>query len=549
MADQTLLDRDLRSCLRVAEFVFSEPTLDKFLRLVLVEAMRRVDADRGSIFLLDRGKQELVGFAMTGIDDPAKVSLPVTQGLVGHVAISSETLNIRDAYADKRFFSGVDQDTGYRTRAVLCCPMQVFSEFEEADDHRTVGVLELLNPRSKEHFDDDDERAATRLLSFASVRLREYSLIEEVLRSHERLQNEVANFRGYADENAVFRSFVGKSSVIERLKQMIWTVAPYDSSVLILGESGTGKELVARCVHGLSTRKDGPFVAINCAAVPETLLESELFGIESGVATGVSKRIGKVEQANSGTLFLDEIGEMSASMQAKLLRVLQEKEITRVGGKSPIAVDVRIVCATLRKLDQLVAKGDFREDLYYRLKVVGVDVPSLRERKEDIPYLSQFFLNNLNEKYGVRPVRHFSPEVLLQFERMDWPGNVRQLQNEVERLFILGGNSDGLISPEQVSVVARAAHKDPVADSADKLPVEAHEGIDSDRGILTLGVLHQPLAEILSKVERILVLNALQRNHGNKTHVAEELGISREGLRKMLIRWGVEGEVEKSKGE
>jgi transcriptional regulator with PAS, ATPase and Fis domain len=549
MTEKSLMDLDLRSCLRVAEFVFSEPTLDKFLRHVLVEAMRRVDADRGSIFLLDRSKQALVGFAMTGIDDPAKVTLPVTQGLVGHVAISSETLNIRDAYADKRFFSGVDQHTGYRTRAVLCCPMQVFSEFDAVDDHRTVGVLELLNPRSKDHFDDDDERAVTRLLSFASVRLREYSLIEDVLRSHERLQNEVANFRGYADENAVFRAFVGKSSAIERLKQMIWTVAPYDSSVLVSGESGTGKELVARCLHGLSNRRTEPFVAINCAAVPETLLESELFGIESGVATGVSKRIGKVEQANGGTLFLDEIGEMSASMQAKLLRVLQEKEITRVGGKSPISVDVRIVCATLRKLDQLVAKGEFREDLYYRLKVVGIDVPTLRDRKEDIPYLSQYFLTNLNEKYAVRPVRHFSPEVFLQFERMDWPGNVRQLQNEVERLFILGGNSEGLISPEQVSAGARSSSLESAPVFGEQLPLEAHEGIDSQRGILTLGVSQQPLAEILSKVERILVLNALQRNHGNKTHVAEELGISREGLRKMLIRWGVELEGEKSKSE
>ncbi len=259
---------------------------------------------------------------------------------------------------------------------------------------------------------------------------------------HQRLVEENISLHQKLEQRYRFEDIITKSRKMQQLIELIKVVAKSNATVLITGESGTGKELVARALHSQSYRKDKPFVPVSCAALPESLLESELFGHEKGAFTGAhAQRKGKIEFANQGTLFLDEIGEMSANIQVHLLRVLEEKEFSRVGSNELIKVDVRVVSATNRDMEKAVASGQFREDLYYRLNVVTIDLPPLRERKEDIPLLTEHFLNKFAAE-NRKEVSHLSPEVtefLLQYQ---WPGNVRELENTIERAVILAQNPE-----------------------------------------------------------------------------------------------------------
>lgn len=261
--------------------------------------------------------------------------------------------------------------------------------------------------------------------------------IEKAL-AHERLKMENERLRTMLEDELVFQEIVGRSAKMRAVFELIRKVANHDVTVLIVGESGTGKELVARAIHYNSSRRAGPFLKLNCAALPDALLESELFGYEKGAFTGAQMRKpGRFELADGGTLFLDEIGNMSPSMQVKLLRVLQEKEFERVGGKSTVKVDVRILAATNSNLRSEVAKGTFREDLYYRLNVVQICVPPLRERKEDIPLLAQHFIKEFNVSLG-KEFAGVSPQAMNLLTRYDWPGNVRELKNAIEAAMLLG---------------------------------------------------------------------------------------------------------------
>ena len=233
------------------------------------------------------------------------------------------------------------------------------------------------------------------------------------------------------------REMIGNSAGIKKIKEMIERIAPTDARVLITGNNGTGKELVARWIHEQSNRANAPLIEVNCAAIPSELIESELFGHEKGAFTSaIKQRLGKFEQANGGTLFLDEIGDMSLSAQAKVLRSLQENKITRVGGEKEITVNVRIIAATNKDLKKEIASNNFREDLYHRLSVILIHVPSLNERKEDIPLLSNYFVKEICEEYGM-PVKEFSPDALKELQNINWTGNIRELRNVVERLVIL----------------------------------------------------------------------------------------------------------------
>jgi len=240
------------------------------------------------------------------------------------------------------------------------------------------------------------------------------------------------------------RALIGKASNFIKVKEQIATVAPFEISVLILGESGTGKEKVARAVHNLSERRDKPFIKVNCAAIPDTLMESELFGYERGAFTGAfDRRIGKFEQANGGTIFLDEIGDVPLDLQVKLLCVLQEREVVRLGGNQVIKIDVRIVAATNCNLEKAIASGKFRLDLYYRLNVFPIVMPPLRHRREDIPELVGYFINRLTARMGREP-KEITAEALQTLMHYNWPGNIRELENIIERSLVL--NKDSLIS-------------------------------------------------------------------------------------------------------
>ena len=301
-------------------------------------------------------------------------------------------------------------------------------------------------------------------------------------------------------------------------------MAATETTVLLTGESGTGKEVVARAIHHGSPRKDGAFVAVNCAALPETLIESELFGHERGAFTGADRlQRGRFELAEGGTLFLDEIGELAPVVQAKLLRVLQERQYERVGGTALLETDARLITATNRDLEQAVAEGRFREDLYYRLAVFRVHLPPLRERGADVVLLGEHFVRELGARTGKGELGlgGAAREVLLTHR---WPGNIRELQNAVERALIL--SDGGLITAEQLGItVTRAA----VAEAATRV-----EGSESG-----LAVAPRPLGESLADLERRTIIDALARVHGNKSRAAAALGVSRTQLYTRLKRFGL----------
>jgi len=315
-------------------------------------------------------------------------------------------------------------------------------------------------------------------------------------------------------------AILGTSNVVQEIRDLIDKVADTDSTVLILGESGTGKELVARALHYGSTRSKKPFVPINCGAIPEDLLESELFGYEKGAFTGaIATKIGRFEAADQGTVFLDEIGDMSPGLQVKILRVLQEKEFERVGGRSTIKVDVRVVAATNQDLERAVEEKKFRNDLYYRLNVIPINLPPLRDRKDDIPVLVDHFI----EKMAIRKkktIKGVSADAMRAFEAFDWPGNIRELENLIERLVVLKEEGSYITQRDLPEKIRQAAGSAAFAQVA--MP---EEGFDFN--------------EAVDNYERELIISALQRVNGIKKKAAEYLGLNRTTLLEKMKRKGL----------
>ncbi len=359
---------------------------------------------------------------------------------------------------------------------------------------------------------------------------------------------------------------VGRSAAMQEVFKRVGQLAASNATALITGESGTGKELVARAIYRHGTRANGPFVAINCAAIPENLLESELFGHEKGAFTGAThQRIGKFEQCHGGTIFLDEIGDMPAATQTKILRVLQSGTFERVGGNVTIQTDVRVIAATNKPLEQAVAAGTFREDLFYRLNVVRVPLPPLRERREDIPLLVDYFLRKFARESG-RPPKVIIPEALRMLEAYHWPGNVRELENALRRASVVAAGDTILPRdlPELGGIPARTALLSPVPPAAGHPPAvasphphadgagdpsrqaasgSAPQGADPDMPTLARMLFRrareQPDLRILPAVERELVIEALKETDGNQLRAARLLGITRATLRKRIDKFGI----------
>jgi two-component system response regulator HydG len=343
----------------------------------------------------------------------------------------------------------------------------------------------------------------------------ELRLAMERAMDHKQLKEENRLLRESLGDHFDRRNVIGRSPNMVKLLETVAQVAPSEATVLITGESGTGKEMIAGAMHFNSPRKDGPFVKINCAAITETLLESELFGHEKGAFTGAHrKKEGRFRQAHGGSLFLDEISEMSLAMQVKLLRVLQEREITRVGGEEVIKVDVRLITATNKVLLEEIQEGRFREDLYYRLNVVTLNMPPLREREEDIPLLAQHFREMFTKK-NHKKIKGFTPQAMDRLLKYDWPGNVRELMNAVERGVVLS-NSEYL-DEEDLPLILKDLHLEKEAESRDVISVDL------------------PLDE----VEKTTILKTLESTQGNKSEAARRLGITRKTLHKKLKKYGV----------
>ncbi len=334
---------------------------------------------------------------------------------------------------------------------------------------------------------------------------------------HAGLKEENATLKSKLNSDYEMENLIGKSQPMKELIDMMSMVAPSEATVLITGESGTGKELIAKSIHHNSQRKNQPFVVVNCAAITETLLESELFGHEKGAFTGADKRReGRFKQADRGTIFLDEIGETSPAMQAKLLRVIQEREIQRVGGDETLSLDVRILAATNRNLEEEVKAGKFREDLFYRLNVVTLRIPPLRERQNDIPLLAQHFLEKYAKKNHKR-VKGFSPLAMNMLIKYAWPGNVRELENVIERAVIL--LPDEHITEKDLPVTITSSYDEKKEETALPLQVAAN----------------RPLNEI----EKEAILATLKDSGGNKSETARRLGINRKTLHKKLKDYGI----------
>ncbi|WP_462326310.1 sigma-54-dependent transcriptional regulator [Desulfobaculum sp.] len=378
--------------------------------------------------------------------------------------------------------------------------MTAFGSIESAVEAMRIGAFDYITkPFSNEEL----------LLSIAKA-----TQLADMHRSNRLLRENL-------EERYGLHNIIGKSKAMHQVLDMVDKAAPTRSTVLIEGESGTGKELVARAIHFASPRKDAPFVSVNCMALAPGVLESELFGHEKGSFSGaVASRRGRFELANGGTLFLDEIGELTPELQVKLLRVLQERKFERVGGSSEIEVDIRIVAATNVDLAKAVQDGSFREDLYYRLNVVRIQVPPLRERREDIPLLAAHFLHKYASE-NEKDLQGFSSEALNYISGYEWPGNVRQLQNVIERCVVL-------TSGDTIAV--------------DDLPAEVRDEESQFKGAVDLLPSRLNLSDTLEKIEAALVRRALARNDFVKVKAAEALGVSKSLLQYKLKKYGITGQ-------
>ena len=509
-APQPDLNERLAALLPICRKMNSERDLGALLDLIAHEATSLLDCDRASIFVLDRERNEL--WSKVALGSQGILRFDARRGIAGTTALTGATVNVQDAYSDPRFYPDIDDRTGYRTHNLLAVAMRDQSG-------EVVGAFEVLNKRTGP-FTARDEESLKVLAEHAAGAIQTAQLIGELKRNHEELEQQNASLRREVENRYATHGIIGAGARIQQVVRLIERIRDSVVNVLITGESGTGKELAAKAIHYTSPRAKGPFVALNCAALPETLVESELFGIEKGVATGVERRTGQFEKAGGGTLFLDEIGDLSLPAQAKMLRVLQEREVERVGGRTPIPVDVRVVAATNKDLEAEIVRGTFREDLYYRIKVIHILMPPLREIRDEVPLLARHFLREYCRETG-RAALEFAPGVLRYLAGRQWPGNVRQLRNEVMRLAACArGNrieeADLLVGvPTGLTVV----------------PVPAPAG----------SVPRLPLKQAVEELERRMIAEALESTRHNQQQAARHLGLSRQGLINKMKRYALGG--------
>jgi len=501
------LHERLSEILAICQKMNSERDLGSLLDLIAREATNLLDCDRASIFLLDRERNELWSKVALGSDEILRFD--ARMGIAGTAVLTGEAINVRDAYSDPRFYTAIDGQTGYRTRNVLAVAVR-------NQRGEIIGAFETLNKRLGV-FTTRDEESLNALASHAAIAIETAQLIGELRRSQDELVQQNAHLWREVESKYSNHGIIGTGHRIEQVVRLVERIRDSLVNVLITGESGTGKELVAKAIHYTSSRARRPFVALNCAALPEALLESELFGIEKGVATGVQPRLGQFQKADGGTLFLDEIGDLSLTAQAKILRVLQERVVERVGGRTPLPVDVRLLAATNKDLEAEIAKGSFREDLYYRIKVIHIHMPPLRDIREEIPLLANHFLKEYCRETG-RDALQFSPAVIRKLAAAPWPGNVRQLRNEVMRLAACAGGAtiveedlgQGLPEPREAAPAAPAA------------PAKL-----------------QSLKTAVEDLERRMLHQALSDTHNNQQQAARRLGLSRQGLINKMKRYSI----------
>jgi Nif-specific regulatory protein len=500
-----MMETDKAVLLTIIRRIHSERELVPLMNLLKQEIKELIRADLVSVFGFDRESCELRSFLTL---DNQEIRFDARLGVAGAVAMSGKTIKIEDAPNHPLFFTAVDSQTGYRTQTVLAVPIKNVRD-------EVIGVCEGINKQGGP-FTESDAEILEAFAAHAANAMETALVIDTLKKSRAGQDPRDERQRKIEIGQAYLRNIVGMSPQIQAIVRLIDQIRESSVDVLIQGESGTGKELVASALHYNSPRYNQPFVALNCAALPDNLVEAELYGIEKGVATGVDKRTGKFEAANGGTLFLDEIGDLSLTAQAKMLRALQERSIDRIGGQKPMPIDVRIVAATNKNIERAVKEGAFRADLYYRLKVVRIQTPSLREIVEDIPIIANHFLKKHCRMSNIE-TKQFAPAAMDLMKAYPWPGNARQLENEVKR------------------VVASVRGKMITQDQLD-LPAEPVETVSQEK---TLAYDGKTIDEVVDHIERRMIEDALKKYRWNKQKAAQELGLSRQGLLKKLKRLAI----------
>jgi len=493
-------NRELTALFEVSKVLTSSFDLEKNLYSVMEILSKKLDMTRGCVFLLDKKTNEIKIVTAYGLteEEIQRGKYKIGEGIVGRVIETGLPMFIPDIEKEPQFLNKTGSRPDKKGISFLCVPIKIEEEM--------LGVITADRIYTVSQGDVDDD---LRVLSIVASLIAQFLKLWE---SYKVMEDENLLLRIQLKDRYNFPNLIGQSPSFQAVLKTVMKVAGTDATVLLFGESGTGKELIAKTIHFQSKRAKGPFVAINCAAIPENLLEAELFGSEKGAFTGAVKRIGKFEQANKGTIFLDEVGELPISLQPKLLRVLQERTVEPLGSSKTVKVDVRIISATNKDLSEEIRKGNFREDLFWRLNVIPIYIPPLRERKEDIPLLIDYYLKSFCGIYKKNvSIDEDALKLLISYE---WHGNVRELSNTIERLVVM---SEGkVIKPYDLPDTVRGVIKINKSLSGElKLPTE------------------------VSELERIRIVDTLPKFNFNIRKTAQALGLTERQLNYRIKKYGI----------
>jgi len=485
----------LETLIEINNLINSNYTDIRSLLTHILESSTRLTGGESSSLLLVDSDTDLLYFEIalgTKGEEVSKLTVKMGEGIAGWVALNNRSLIVNDVETDSRFFSGIDKDVGYKTTSILAVPLCLKDQ--------CVGVIEVINKENGRKFTEED-------LEWLEIFSNQASLAYQNAQSFKKVKDELFRLQDRVESSSGYHKFIHASGKITDLLEITQKISQSASPVLITGESGVGKELFAEQIHLRSPRSGETFIRLNCAAIPEELLESELFGHVKGAFTDASnERIGRFAMADGGSIFLDEIGEISLPVQAKLLRILQNSQFEPLGSSETRTVDVRVIAATNRNLEAMVEKGSFREDLYYRLNVLPLTIPPLRDRSEDVAILADYFLKKYSMK-NRKEIKGFTPESYDMMFSYTWPGNIRELENVIERAVIVADSN--LVRTEDLL-------------------------LSRGRGPNFSGYREKTLKEAVNLFKKNYIKGILDGCGRNQTEASRQLGIQRTYLSRLI---------------